>query len=103
MTTEIVSFESKTFKALANSKRLNIIDLLKERELCVSSIAELTKLNQCNVSQHLLILRNANLLYVKKIGKNKFYGVVNSAIYDALDLIADTQRNNNKHENKLSS
>jgi len=100
MTPEIVAFESKTFKALANSKRLNIIDLLREREMCVSSIATLTNLNQCNVSQHLLILRNANLIYVKKIGKNNFYRIANRAIYDALDLIADTQRNNNKNENK---
>ncbi|MFH1509345.1 MAG: ArsR family transcriptional regulator [bacterium] len=58
----IVSYE-KILKALANKKRLQIIEYLNENEpKPVFSIAKAIKLSIKSTSKHLLILKNTDVL-----------------------------------------
>jgi len=63
----------KYYKALANPKRLTILKLLEENDLCVGEIVQNLKLRQSNVSQHLHLLRQVGLVYIHRHGKNIVY------------------------------
>lgn len=59
---------TKAFKALSDSNRLRIFILLSRRTLCVNSLVHCLDVSQPAVSQHLRILREADLVNVEKRG-----------------------------------
>ena len=63
-----VKLLEKTFKALANKKRLDILYLLfKEKHMAVVDIAESIKLSQKSTSKHLFALYHAEFLDKERI------------------------------------
>jgi len=62
-------------KALGERNRVRIMRLLLAEPLGVNTIAERLGISQYNVSKHLRILREAGLLEVEPIGKERRYGV----------------------------
>ena len=58
------------FKALGDSRRREILDLLKERGRTTGELAEHFKLiDRCTVMQHLSVLERADLVIVKREGR----------------------------------
>lgn len=58
------------FKALADSKRRAILDLLKDGPKTTGDICKtFRKLDRCTVMQHLGVLEKAGLIFNKKEGK----------------------------------
>ena len=62
-----------TLKALADEKRLKILQLLSESQYCVCALSNITGLSQSAVSQHLKILREAKLVIGEKRGYYTHY------------------------------
>ncbi|MDX1438052.1 MAG: metalloregulator ArsR/SmtB family transcription factor [Anaerolineales bacterium] len=60
-------------KALADQTRQKIMDLTCCRWLNVSQIVEALDVSQPTVSHHLAILKEADLVVVRKAGKETFY------------------------------
>ena len=60
-------------KALADPSRVRILCALRERELCVCQVVELLGLATSTVSQHVAILRRAQLVESRKEGRWVFY------------------------------
>lgn len=65
--------QSAVFKALADDRRREILDLLSERprttgELC----AHFGKIDRCTVMQHLGVLEKAELVIVKREGRQRW-------------------------------
>jgi len=67
---------SETFKVLGDETRLRIFEILGEKELCVSEIAEKTEMTESAVSHQLRILRLASLVSSNKVGKKVYYRIV---------------------------
>ncbi|MGI9952885.1 metalloregulator ArsR/SmtB family transcription factor [Moorellaceae bacterium AZ2] len=63
----------KAFKALGQYLRLRIIALLAEGELCVCELEEILGITQPAISQHLRVLKEADLVREKKVGQWVFY------------------------------
>lgn len=61
------------FKALSDSTRRSILEMLKEQKLTASEIAEHFDMSQASVSQHLKILRLNVLIYSERKGKYLYY------------------------------
>lgn len=62
--------QDSVFKALADSKRREILDLLREQPKTTGEIClHFEPLDRCTVMQHLRILENAGLLIVKREGR----------------------------------
>lgn len=59
---------AELFKSLSVETRVRIVQLLKEKPLCVNALAARLKVSQSAVSQHLRILRNAGLVKADKRG-----------------------------------
>jgi DNA-binding transcriptional ArsR family regulator len=58
------------FKALGDSRRREILDLLKERARTTGELVERFKqLDRCTVMQHLSVLEKADLIIVKREGR----------------------------------
>ena len=59
-----------TFKALGDSRRREILDLLKERGRTTGELIErFNQLDRCTVMQHLKVLEKADLVIVKREGR----------------------------------
>ncbi|MTI60322.1 MAG: winged helix-turn-helix transcriptional regulator [Firmicutes bacterium] len=65
---------TKVAKALAHETRLEIVDILKEKEAqCVCELTEILRVSQSSVSKHLGILKNAGIVDFRKEGLNVCY------------------------------
>jgi len=67
-------------KALSNHVRLEILDLLIQSEHTVESLAQKTNLPIANVSQHLQVLKSAQVVCVRREGTYGHYRVINEHI-----------------------
>lgn len=64
---------SRAFEALANPTRRGILDLLAERERSAGEIAAEFAISQPGVSQHLRVLREAELVRVRGEAQRRVY------------------------------
>lgn len=67
-------------KALANGKRLQILEFLAQGARNVETLARLTGLSIASTSQHLQQLRQAGLVSASKEGLYVFYGLASNSI-----------------------
>ena len=75
------------YKILANSKRLEILNLLKKRELGVEQILKVTGLSKANLSQHLALLRHNGLVQTRREGLNVHYRIVDPRIVEPCKIL----------------
>lgn len=68
-------------KAVANPHRLEFLDLLAQREWNVEELARETQLSVANASQHLQILRAAQLVSVRREGLYAYYRLADERAY----------------------
>ena len=59
---------ARMFKALSVETRVRIIELLKDRSLCVNALARVLRITPAAVSQHLRILRDADIVVANRQG-----------------------------------
>ena len=71
-------------KAIADSTRLNLLECLLTKNYCVKALADENNISESAVSQHLKILREADLV----IGEKRGYYVHYSVKRDNLKLLA---------------
>ena len=84
---EIFELHSELLKALSHAKRLEIIHLLRDQELPVSEIQTMLYLPQGNLSQHLQVLREAEVVKTRKSGKQIYYSLTDKNFVEASDLL----------------
>jgi len=76
---------SGIFKALAHPTRLRILEILKKGEECVCKIYEELDLEQSNVSQHLKVLRDNDILKTRREGPMIMYRISRPEIISMID------------------
>ncbi len=74
-------------QTLANPKRLEVIDRLRDGEKSVTELAEAMKISQANLSQHLSVMRQKGIVATRREGLNVYYRLSNSKITKACDLM----------------
>lgn len=65
-------------KALSELNRLRIMRLLLKERLGVNVIADRLAISQYNVSKHLRVLKEAGLVEMEKVGRQRVYSVAAS-------------------------
>ena len=76
-------------KSMANPHRMEIIELLVQGEASVEQIAEQTNLPIANASQHLQVLKQAQLVEINRQGNFIFYRLANSNVFKAWKALRD--------------
>ncbi len=67
--------KARIFKVLSEPNRVRIVELLKERNFCVNALANRLEITPAAVSQHLRILRDAEIVSADKQGNFVHYGL----------------------------
>lgn len=63
------------FHALSEPLRLQILDLLRTKELCVCDLCEATDTSQSKLSFHLRVLKEAELVRSRQAGRWIYYSL----------------------------
>ncbi|MCX8023307.1 MAG: metalloregulator ArsR/SmtB family transcription factor [Syntrophorhabdaceae bacterium] len=88
--------------AMANPKRLQILNLLKDGEMSVSEIIRITELPKANVSQHLSILKQHGIVSYRREGTSVFYRIANPKISEACAIMREVLVESLKTKETLS-
>ena len=75
-----ISKATRVFKALSVEARVRMVELLKGHALCVNALARELNITPAAVSQHLRVLREADLLVPDKRGNFVHYRVNESTL-----------------------
>ncbi len=102
MDKKIFEMHAEICKVFTNSKRLEIISLLRDGEKTVNELTDLAGVPQANVSQHLTVLRQNNVVTTRRNGANIYYKIANPKILQACDLMREVLLEQLKENEKLA-
>lgn len=77
------------WKALADPTRRKILSLLKDKDMNAGEIANEFNMTKPSISNHLNILKQADLVDAEKVGQNVNYSLKTSVLQNVLKLISD--------------
>ncbi len=76
-------------KAIAHPMRISILSYLEDgKELTVTEIHELLKIEQSTTSHHLGILKDKGVLTSKRVGKNTYYSLKHDSLSHIVECIS---------------
>ncbi|HBE92471.1 MAG TPA: ArsR family transcriptional regulator [Gammaproteobacteria bacterium] len=81
-------------KVLSNANRLELLEYIAQGERSVDELAKVSGLTVANTSQHLQLLRQANLVVCRKQGLKVFYSLSGN---DVIDLMAVLRKVAERH------
>ncbi|HXU21568.1 MAG TPA: metalloregulator ArsR/SmtB family transcription factor [Verrucomicrobiae bacterium] len=76
-------------KALANGNRLEMLELLAQKERSVEELGRLTEMSTANTSQHLQVLRRARLVDATKDGLYVRYRLADPRVFELWQALRD--------------
>jgi ArsR family transcriptional regulator, virulence genes transcriptional regulator len=85
----IFKLQADVCKIFSNDKRLEIINLLKDKEMSNSDIMRETGLSKVNISQHMNILKSKGVILSRREGQQLFYSIANPKIIQACTLMRE--------------
>jgi rhodanese-related sulfurtransferase len=80
---KVYSELARVTKSLSNPHRLEIVELLAQGQFSVEEIAEQTNLPVANASQHLQVLKLAQMVEINRQGNFIFYRLSNDNVFKA--------------------
>ncbi|MEO1062808.1 MAG: metalloregulator ArsR/SmtB family transcription factor [Actinomycetota bacterium] len=89
-------------KAMAHPLRLAVLTELTDGPRCVHELVDATGATQPLVSQHLRVLRSADLLVAERRGREVVYSIVDSHIHHiVLDAVEHAASEGTQHEHHV--
>jgi ArsR family transcriptional regulator len=85
----IFKLQADICKIFANDKRLEIINLLKDKEISNKEIMRETGLSKVNISQHMNVLKSKGVIVSRREGQQLFYSISNPKIIQACTLMRE--------------
>lgn len=86
---DISELYARVCKALADPKRLLIINELRDGPKAVGEIASALGISQPNVSRHLAVLRDRGFVVTERVSSNVQYSLASPKILRAMDLLRE--------------
>ncbi len=80
---------ANVYKALANPIRLEILNMIKNRELSVDQIVRELKIRKANASQHLALLRHHKLVKTRRDGQSIYYRIIDPRIVEPCRILKE--------------
>jgi len=85
----ILKLQADICKIFANDKRLEIINLLKDREMSNSELMQKTGLSKVNISQHMNVLKSKGVVLTRRESVVLYYRIANPKIVQACTLMRE--------------
>jgi len=99
---QVYEMQVRICKAFANATRLQMLDLLANRELTVSELQAALRIPTPNVSQHLAILKAAGVVGTRREGKQIYCSLTLPEVKRACGLIREVLRAQIRNGRKLA-
>src|SRR5262245_16032863 len=78
---DLAELIARRFRALSDPLRVRILDLLRDQELSVSTLAEPLGASQQIVSRHLAARTASGMLARRKGGNHVYYGIADEGVF----------------------
>ncbi len=85
----IFEMQADVCKVFSNATRLEIINLLEERELSTGELMRLTGLSKVNISQHMNVLKGKGVISARREGVAVYYRIASPKIIQACHLMRE--------------
>lgn len=102
MNKEIFELQASICQTMGNAKRLEIINILGEKELTVGDIAEKIGVRMANLSQHLSIMKSKGILLSRRDGVNIYYRISNPKVVKACSLMKEVMMEQMETQRRFS-
>ena len=89
MEDRIYTYHAEMCKVFSHPKRLELIDILREKEMNVGELSKKLGLPIGNLSQHLAMMRERRILVSRKEGNVVYYRIANLRLLKAFDLLRE--------------
>jgi len=76
----------------SSPRRLEIIDVLTDKELTVSAILDSMSISKTNLSQHLTLMKDRGIVQTRRDGQHIYYSITNKKIIRAYKLMGEVLR-----------
>jgi len=87
--TEIYQLHANICQALSDPKRILILYMLRDGAKSVGQLAIELNIKQANLSQHLMVLREREMVKTEREGTTVYYSLGHEKVIQALDLLRD--------------
>lgn len=86
---EIYQLYARVCKAIADPKRLLIINELRDGPRTVGEVMSALGIPQANASRHLAVLRDRGIVSSRRAGSHIYYALTSDKITQAVDLLCE--------------
>ena len=98
---DIFLLHANICKTLANPRRLEIINALRDNEFTATQLVEKIHISKANLSQHMSILIQKGVVLSRRGGINVFYKLSDTKITEACDLMREVLIKNLKQNSNI--
>lgn len=85
---------AELFKVMSNAKRLEIMNIIKDKEVTVNEISDILGTRKSNTSQHLAYLRYTGIVTARRDGKNIYYKLSDPKIIEPCKILSEVKIKN---------
>lgn len=86
---KIFHMHAQICRTLASPTRLRIMNLLRKKEKSVGELLKLLMIHKANLSQHLAVLRQCNIVRTRRDGLTVYYSIANPKMIKACDILRE--------------
>jgi len=84
---DLAELIARRFRAIGEPMRVRILDLLRDGELSVTTLASQLNAGQQNVSKHLSVLADAGIVVRRKDGTHAYYRVADEGVFELCERV----------------
>ena len=100
---QLFKLQAGICKTLADSTRLMILNELKRGEMSVGQLMLSLGLPQTNVSRHLAVLRERDVVTTRRDGTTIYYNLASPKIAEACELVREVLEGQLRRNQRLAS
>ncbi len=89
MDDQLYGYHAEMCKVFSHPKRLELINILRDKEMSAGELGERLGLTPANLSQHLTMMRERHILVSRKEGIMVYYRIANPRLLEAFDLLRE--------------
>jgi len=86
---DLIKWSAAVLDAMANGKRLAVLDMISTKELSVGELSQAVGLSQSALSQHLSKLRSSHLVSFRREGQTIYYSCSSRTVREVLRLLKE--------------
>ena len=89
MEDQLYTYHAEMCKVFSHPKRLELINILRDKKMSAGELGERLGLTPANLSQHLTMMRERHVLVSRKEGNVIHYQIANLRLLQAFDMLRE--------------